>query len=149
MPPRTSLRNEQRAKQQCFNPDDSLLHLQEIQMKTIAIILATAALSLSVLSVAQASGSDEIASVTVRFADLDLTRSDGLSSLYTRLSQAANSVCRDDSEKGVLVQQRYRVCMDQAIKGAVAKIDQPAFSDYVARKTGSPASSTGVKLAAK
>jgi|HubBroStandDraft_1064217.scaffolds.fasta_scaffold793267_1 UrcA family protein len=121
-------------------------------MKTIAIILATAALNLSVLSVAQASSSDEIPSVTVRFADLDLTRSAGLSSLYTRLSQAAKSVCREvgpDSARGVLVQQRYQACLDQAIKGAVAKIDLPAFTDYVALKTGSPASSTGIKLAAK
>jgi len=120
-------------------------------MKTIAIILATAALNLSVLSVAQASGSDEIPSVTVRFADLDLTRSDGLSSLYTRLSQAAKSVCREmdpASEKGVSVQQRYQACLDQSIKDAVAKINQPAFTDYVARKA-SPASSTGIKLAAK
>jgi len=121
-------------------------------MKTIAIILATAALNLSVVSLAQASGSDEIPSVTVRFGDLDLTRSDGLSSLYTRLSQAAKSVCREmgpDSEKGLRVHQRYQACLDQAVKGAVAKIDQPAFTDYVARKTTSPASSTGITLAAK
>ena len=120
-------------------------------MKTIAIILATAALNLSGLSIAQASDSGDSPSITVRFGDLDLTRNEGLSSLYTRLSHAAKSVCREmapDSANGVRVQ-RYTACIDQAIKGAVAKINQPAFTDYVAAKTTLPASSTGIKLAAK
>jgi UrcA family protein len=124
-------------------------------MKTFAIIAATSALSLSVLSVA-AAGTDGAPSTTVRFADLDLTRVEGSAALYSRLTVAAKTVCHEldsgDSAHGILnprLQERYQECIHQAIAGAAARINQPTFSAYVSTKMTLPANSTAITLAAK
>jgi UrcA family protein len=125
-------------------------------MKTFSIIAAAAALSLSILAGAHASGADDVPSVSVRFADLDLDRAAGSATLYKRLSVAARVVCRDldpsDSAHSYLkpvLQRQYQGCMDKAIIGAVGKINRPAFTSYVSTKMTLPATLTNIQLAAK
>jgi len=124
-------------------------------MKTFTIIVATAALSFSILAAARASNADDPPSVTVRFADLDLSRPAGAATLYNRLKGAARVVCREldprDSVASDLkpARQQYQSCMDKAIIGAVAKINRPAFTSYVSTKMTLPATLTSVQLAVK
>jgi len=74
----------------------------------------------------------DVLSVTVQFADLDLTRSTGAAVLYQRLKGAAETVCApfDARSRDLGSQMRFKECMQSAIGTAVAKIDQPALTAY-------------------
>jgi UrcA family protein len=78
--------------------------------------------------------------VTVCFADLDLTKSEGIAALYGRISFAAHSVCRDldPSVSGdpLPMHNSYKRCLSlsNAIEGATSKIDRPDFTAYIADK---------------
>jgi UrcA family protein len=64
-------------------------------------------------------------SVTVRFADLDLSQAQGRSALYRRLSYAAQKVCplTDSSSLGALM--RSEACQSKAVKQAMRTIGGP------------------------
>jgi hypothetical protein len=42
----------------------------------------------------------------------------------------------------------YKACIDQAVSGAVARINRPEFTDYVASRTPK-AAHVGIQLAAR
>jgi len=71
-------------------------------------------------------------SVTVQFADVDLTRSTGAAVLFQRLKGAAETVCApfDSRNRDLANQTRHKECMQSAIGTAVAKIDHPALTAY-------------------
>jgi UrcA family protein len=71
---------------------------------------------------------DNAPSVVVRFADLDLTHSDGVAVLYRRLKGAAESVCAAQNGRDLGSQTRYKTCWESALGTAVAKVDQPALT---------------------
>jgi UrcA family protein len=117
---------------------------EEIAMKAFATIAAV--LSLSVLSSAHADSALGVPSVTVHFADLDLTRTEGHAALYQRLTSAARSVCQGldpENEPGTLqwrLRELHNACINQAIAGAIAKIDRPTLTAYAATKMTLPTS---------
>jgi UrcA family protein len=119
-------------------------------MKTFALITTALALSGSMLSVAQAASPSDVPTAVVKFADLDTTRAEGKEALYRRLHQAARSVCSslDPSGSVARLAPLYKACIDQAVSGAVAKINRPDFADYVAARTAKPARA-GIQLAAR
>jgi UrcA family protein len=73
----------------------------------------------------------EIATRTVKYADLDLTRNAGAATLYLRIKSAAREVCEPISFtyawKSVATAHR---CMDQAIFRAVADVNAPLLTSY-------------------
>jgi len=108
-------------------------------MKTFAIsglVLATATLSLSALVHA-----GEAPTMTVKYADLDLTRSEGAATLYARLTRAAHVVCGPIEPQSLdpTLKPRYYACISKAIAEAVAKVDRPALTEYASAKSAAPA----------
>jgi UrcA family protein len=66
----------------------------------------------------------------VHFADLDLSRIEGVTVLYARLRLAAQVVCRPLDSSILLVDREHRACMDKAIADAVAGVNRPLLSRY-------------------
>jgi UrcA family protein len=72
----------------------------------------------------------------VRFADLDLSHSQGVTVLFQRLKTAAETVCASQNGRDLGSQTRYKVCWQSALGTAVAKVDQPALTAYYRAKFG-------------
>jgi UrcA family protein len=102
----------------------------------IAIALAASVLSLSTLAAKAAAPTDEPYSVTVQFADLDLDRKAGIAKLYFRIKSAAQRVCDQQANERLAAKQTYAVCVERAVATAVARIDRPMLTDYVAQHGG-------------
>jgi UrcA family protein len=121
-------------------------------MKKFTLITTALVLSGSILAVANASPPSDVPTAVVKFGDLDATRPAGKEELYRRLTRAAGLVCRslDPSESAAKLElsSLHKACIDQAVSGAVAKINLPEFADYVASRTQKPASA-GIQLAAR
>lgn len=121
-------------------------------MKSFTLITAAFVLSGSMLSVANASPPSDVPTAVVKFGDLDANRPAGKEELYRRLTQAARSVCRslDPSESAAkwATAPMYKACIDQAVSGAVTKINSAEFTDYVASRTQKP-TRTGIQLASR
>lgn len=115
-------------------------------MKTFSLT-SIAVLSLIAMGAAHAG---DVPTSTVKYGDLDLSRTDGAATLYRRINQAARMVCAPlDFRQSALpsgLGDAYKSCLSKAVSGAVSKINNPKFSAYVANKTGSPVT---VKLASR
>jgi len=107
---------------------------RHLNMKT-AIPCTLLAMLLSALGAA-ASEPGEDGVRTVRFADLDLTRSAGVAELYARIKSAAGEVCQPVPAREVESVLRSQRCMQQAIARAVANVNAPEFTSYYLAKTG-------------
>jgi UrcA family protein len=120
-------------------------------MKTFTLITTALVLCGSILSVAKAARPSDIPTAVVKFGDLDTTHPAGKKELYRRLSRAAREVC--SSLEGVsgstaFPTHQYGACIDRALSGAVAQINRPDFTDYVATLAHEPAGA-GARLAAR
>jgi UrcA family protein len=102
-------------------------------MKLITLA-CTAALSLATLSIAHAGSSTAVPTQTVQLGDLDLSHAQGNATLYHRVSIAARSVCRDQEPSSLALLSLHKRCMDLAMAGAVAGVNRPEFTAYVASK---------------
>jgi len=98
----------------------------------LATALLASILSLSTLAAKGAAPTPDTYSVTVKFADLDLNRQAGIAKLYVRIKGAARRVCEEQANDQQ-VNQTYPVCVKGAVSAAVARIDHPMLSDYVAQ----------------
>ncbi len=73
----------------------------------------------------------EFAKRTVKYGDLDLTRSAGAATLYSRIQAAARAVCEPVSSSGRRDSFALtRRCVDQSITRAVADVNAPALTGY-------------------
>jgi UrcA family protein len=79
---------------------------------------------------ADAASPQDPPAVIVRFADLDLSHSQGVTVLYQRLKEAAETVCTSQNGRDLGSQTRYRMCWHSALGAAVAKVNQPALTAY-------------------
>jgi UrcA family protein len=78
----------------------------------------------------------DVATRTVKYGDLDLSRTAGAASLYSRIQTAARAVCDSPISSGVreaLLLSRH--CMEQSIARAVADVNAPTLTNYYAMKT--------------
>jgi UrcA family protein len=114
----------------------------------LATALVASIVSLATLDARAAAPTDDAYTVTVRFADLDLNRQAGVARLYVRIKGAARRVCEQQASDQ-LVAQTFPVCVKRAVSAAVARIDQPKLSDYVAQLRGQSASTTPTSVAAR
>ncbi len=115
-------------------------------MKTFSLS-RIAALSLVAVGAAHAG---DVPTVTVKYGDLDLSRTEAAATLYHRIRQAARSVCQpldfehDSTPSGMA--ESYPHCLREAVSRAVIKINNPVLSAYLANKTGTPVT---LKLASR
>ncbi len=84
---------------------------------------------------AHAAPPQDVPSVVVHFADLDLSGSEGASVLYRRLKGAAETVCAPLDDRNLARHMRFQACVQNAISTAVTKVDQPALTAYYETKT--------------
>jgi UrcA family protein len=116
----------------------------------LATALAASILSLTMLDARAAARTDDAYSVTVQFGDLDLNRQAGIAKLYLRIKGAARQVCEQQDNNQLSAKQSYLSCVKTAITTAVARIDRPLLSDYVAQRLGGqPAKTVPASVAAR
>jgi UrcA family protein len=66
-------------------------------------------------------------SITVRYADLDLSRVAGAQTLYKRIKGAARSVCGDQGRR-IEEQQQWKGCYRGTIADAIVKVNSPLLT---------------------
>jgi UrcA family protein len=106
-------------------------------------VLGTALLALVVclLGITPAwSNTPDVPSVTVRYADLDLSTSAGANTLYRRIQAAAKQVCRSPGTD-LIEQIGWRSCYRSAVGDAVRKVNSPLL---IAVHSGKPAAMTAM-----
>ena len=83
------------------------------------------------LFAAGASAAEVPHSLTVHYADLNLDRPTDVATLYRRIAFAAQDICGPRLLTGShLPEPGYQVCFNDAVAGAVARVDRPALSAY-------------------
>jgi UrcA family protein len=70
----------------------------------------------------------------VDFADVDLGSERGIAVLYSRIKTAAEEVCEPIDAREALSAQLAQRCTGEAIERAVATIDVPALTSYLASR---------------
>jgi UrcA family protein len=76
------------------------------------------------------SATDALLKYVVRFHELDLSKIEGVTTLYARLRYAARVVCDPFESREMWVAKKQRACMDKAIADAVASVNRPLLSQY-------------------
>jgi UrcA family protein len=103
---------------------------QETAMNTFTSLAGAVVFGLVIQHAAYAEPAPK--SLTVQFADLDLSKNEGAATLFNRIKGAAMRVCSSHSGgKTILDKQRHAACVDLALSNAVARVDRPELTDYV------------------
>jgi UrcA family protein len=78
----------------------------------------------------------EVRSKSVKFADLDLSKSLGIETLLSRIRRAAGDVCSPEPQvNDIGVRKDYNKCVSGAVDGAVAKVNNPRLSALASKGT--------------
>ncbi len=96
-------------------------------LKWIATAVAATVLSLTSFSSSAASAADSAPAKTVKVWDLDLAKARDVQTLYERVKQAANDVCRDEARRYRRATRRAAPLgwREQCVNGAVnAAVDE-------------------------
>jgi UrcA family protein len=104
-------------------------------MNRFTTTIAILALTLG-YQVASADPAGEFHAIDVHFADLNLTRTEGVAILYQRIESAAQTVCTSLDGRDLGSAMRFRGCVQKAMATAVAKVDRPALTAYYRAKSG-------------
>ena len=89
----------------------------------------------SICTIANAGSPEQSAQRTVRFADLDLSRTAGVAVLYQRIRVAAREVCQPVDERDMMLLAASRSCVRDAIDHAVDDVHSLTLSRYHQTKT--------------
>jgi UrcA family protein len=98
--------------------------------------LVALASAVCLLGTAQAPASDTANaqhSVTVRYRDLNLSTLDGATTLYRRITGAARLAC-GERDHSLFEQRHWKSCVQSAIAGAVATVNNPLLSTVHSRE---------------
>jgi UrcA family protein len=102
--------------------------------------LIAAAIGIAMISsfstLCSAAGTPEAPKTLVKYADLDLSTSQGATALYNRIHFAAEGVCAGYFHDDLVARSSWKLCMQEAIEGAVTKVNRPALSAVYATKYG-------------
>lgn len=113
--------------------------MNAITSSPLRTLIAGAVLSALALGFATASRAEEGAAapkVIVKFADLDVSTSQGAMALYRRIHGAAANVCWRMYESNEVYKLNKDACLQKVIADAVAKVNEPAVSAVFASKYG-------------
>ena len=105
----------------------------------ISCVMGTAALCSALSTSVQA---EDAPSKTVRFHDLDITKSEGAKVLYSRIRAAARDVCEVSTGGDPILRPAMKACIEKAIDKAVKDVNAPLLTNL---RFGS----TSVQLASK
>ena len=105
----------------------------------IACVMGTAALCSALSTSVEA---EDAPSKTVRFSDLDITKSDGAKVLYNRIRAAAQDVCGLSAGTDPIQRMATKGCIEKAVDKAVKDVNAPMLTQL---RFGS----TDVRLASK
>ena len=108
--------------------------------RRVIAVAMIGALASSLAAVCTAADGSEAPQATVKFADLNVTSTQGAATLYSRIRMAANLVCLPLDNGDLKSKKLMDNCIHKAIADAVARVDQPAlYSVYNAKnKTSRP-----------
>jgi UrcA family protein len=73
--------------------------------------------------------------LTVKFADLDISRTEGATVLYGRIRAAAKNVCAPFDRGGALDKIAFASCIQKSIADAVTAVNAPALTAVYSAKT--------------
>jgi UrcA family protein len=77
----------------------------------------------------------EARSQSVKFADLDLSKSQGVRTLLTRIRAAATEVCSPEpSATDIPGNKDFRKCMGRAVTGAVETVNSPLLTAMASKR---------------
>lgn len=93
---------------------------------TLPILLATAVAAVGMQLVTAHTETTETRSITVHFADLNLTSASGVRALRGRIQEAARIVCGDYEALDLKRTLTYYTCVRHATDAALAQIELPA-----------------------
>lgn len=97
--------------------------------KSIVAISLVAALTGFSVSAHAATSAVKVRSVTVRYAELDLAKPQGVEALYMRIGGAARRVCRADSSLRLRDRANSSSCHQDAIGRAIEQVNLPTLTD--------------------
>jgi UrcA family protein len=109
----------------------------------------TALAALSILPVGAARCADDplsIPTVTVSYADLDLSKAEGVRTLYQRIVAAAQQVCASAERDAPAATSRER-CAAEAVSRAVTRVGLLALTRYALAQSGVQSSDPGASAA--
>jgi UrcA family protein len=109
----------------------------------------TALAALSILPVGTARCADDplsIPTVTVSYADLDLSKAEGVRTLYQRIVAAAQQVCASAERDASVATSRER-CAAEAVSRAVTRVGLWALTRYALAQSGVQSSDPGPRAA--
>jgi UrcA family protein len=108
---------------------DSLRRTRARAVMLVGCVLATAA---SLTQAAAPAG--DVPSITVKFADLNLSTEEGTNRLYSRITTAARAVCERGDARDLSAFAASRACESAAIARAVSDVHNPRLAAaYAAR----------------
>jgi UrcA family protein len=106
-------------------------------LSTMGAALLAAYLSVLGAPAQAADVNDRMPRSAVSFADLNIGSPQGIATLYSRLTDAARSVCGDMNGSRLLVEVLGREsCQKEALQRAVLKANMPALTNLYAQKSG-------------
>ncbi len=91
----------------------------------LSCVMGTAALCTALSSSVEA---QDAPSKTVRFSDLDITKSDGAKVLYSRIRAAARNVCELHTGTDPIQRLAIKACIDKAVDKAVKDVNAPMLT---------------------
>jgi UrcA family protein len=105
-------------------------------MKTLNFLASVLFVSIAAMTPVHADGvHGDAKSLTVQFADLDLSKPEGAITLFGRIKGAARSVCSSLNGRTIRQKQEYAACVDFALSNTVARVDRPVLTEYFASKS--------------
>jgi UrcA family protein len=116
-------------------------------MKRLNTLLVLAlALSVPAACLAVPPGDEDPRSRAIQVSDLDLSRPAEAAQLYRRIERAAIYVCEPFASDSLARTMLYRKCVSGAVARAVADVNSPLFTQYVAHTNGRILSRTQARL---
>ena len=91
--------------------------------------------------------SSDVPQFTVKFGDLNVSSREGSAVLYGRIRAAAEKVCSPYDRSGLEFKVHLNACIDEAILGAVNRVNNSALTAVYSAKTGKEVSTRLVSVA--
>lgn len=118
------------------------MNFRRITGCVVGATLSAVALAAAPL-LAHAGPASDVASLTVRFDDLNLSSEAGLATLYRRIQNAARTVCGPPSFTGTrVVSQDWKDCVSASVRSAILSVNKPQLTAYYASRLWTPVSRT-------
>lgn len=95
---------------------------------TLSLMAATCTLATGIATAATPTSGDLEPSMVVRYTELDLTTQHGAKALYSRIVNAAESVCPAVDMNNLSAKDKRQVCVQRAVNAAVSSVSSPMLA---------------------